>query len=203
MRNLPDNAFSLCIADPPYGLGDKLVIGGSWAKRYQEKGASWDKPITKEYFDEIFRISEHWIIWGGNYYIPYIPSARHFIVWRKPWMEGMKTMSNCEIAFSNFDTNARCVDFNRESDARIHVCQKPKALYSWLLKTYHNTGGGVFDPFLGSGSSRIAAYNLGIDFIGCERDKEYYDLQEKRFKEQCLGEHLTQNGQTIKQLSLF
>lgn len=137
MRTLPNKYFALTIADPPYALGSKLVDGGTWAKRYQKKGAAWDMRVGKEYFDEIFRVSEHWIIWGGNYYTEFIPHNRCFICWRKPWMEGMRTMANCELALTSFDSNARCVDFNRESGERIHVCQKPTSLYGWLLDTYY------------------------------------------------------------------
>ena len=62
-----------------------------------------------------------------------------------------------------------------------HPTQKPPALYSRILKMSCPPGGKVFDPFLGSGSSRIAAYDLGLDFVGCELDPVYYKLEEERF----------------------
>lgn len=136
MRTLPDKFFDLCIADPPYGLGKKLVTGGTWANKHKIHGADWDKHLPKEYFDEIFRVSKTWLIWGGNYYIEYLPNCRHFICWNKPYMAGMKTMSNCELALSNLDTNARCVSINKDSAERIHVTQKPVALYAWILDNY-------------------------------------------------------------------
>lgn len=64
-------------------------------------------------------------------------------------------------------------------------------------------GGKIFDPFLGSGSSRIAAYMKGFDFYGCELDKTYFDAQEERFRRECFGEQKMKNGVVVEQMSLF
>lgn len=64
-------------------------------------------------------------------------------------------------------------------------------------------GGKIFDPFLGSGSSRIAAYKKGFDFYACELDKDYYEAQEERFRKECFGEIRQYDGQIITNLSLF
>ena len=69
----------------------------------------------------------------------------------------------------------------KNKEVRIHPTQKPVALYEWLLTNYAKEGDRILDTHLGSGSSRIAAYNLGFDFVGCEIDKEYFDKQEERF----------------------
>jgi len=60
--------------------------------------------------------------------------------------------------------------------------KKPIQLYEWLLKNYAKEGDLILDTHLGSGSSRIAAYKGGFNFVGFEIDKEYYEKQEKRFK---------------------
>ena len=70
------------------------------------------------------------------------------------------------------------------NEKRIHPTQKPVALYMWLLKKFAEGGWRIFDPFLGSGSSRIAAYRLGLDFVGCESDEEYFTAEEERFREE-------------------
>lgn len=67
-------------------------------------------------------------------------------------------------------------------EGRFHETSKPVSLYQRILKCCTPVGGRVFDPFLGSGSSRIAAYSLGFDFVGCEIDKTYFELEEKRFE---------------------
>lgn len=73
----------------------------------------------------------------------------------------------------------------KHKEKRIHPNQKPVALYKWLLQKYADTGYRIFDSHLGSGSSRIAAYLLGLDFWGCEKDVHYFKLQEERFINEC------------------
>jgi site-specific DNA-methyltransferase (adenine-specific) len=62
MRDTPDGFFDLAIVDPPYGLGDKLVAGGTWSVKYQSKGADWDRRPPPEYWPELFRVSKNWIV---------------------------------------------------------------------------------------------------------------------------------------------
>lgn len=69
------------------------------------------------------------------------------------------------------------------NEKRIHPTQKPVALYEWLLQKYAKEGWRILDTHLGSGSSRIAAYNLGFEFVGCEIEPTYFQLQEQRFAE--------------------
>ena len=74
----------------------------------------------------------------------------------------------------------------------MHPTQKPIALYKWLLQNYAKQGDKILDTHLGSGSSRIAAFEMGFEFVGCELDKEYFDLQEKRF-----ANHVLMNGNKL------
>lgn len=182
MKQMPDKAFDLAIVDPPYGIGDALVDGGTWSVKYQKKGASWDIAPKKMYFGELKRVSTNFIIWGSNYYPEYIGKSRGFIVWHKPYMDGMHTMGNCELAFTSFDRNARTVQINRPTEDRIHVCQKPVKLYQWLLKNYAKQGDKILDTHLGSGSIAIACYDMGFDLTGYEIDKDYYDAAVKRLE---------------------
>jgi len=177
MARYPDNYFDLAIVDPPYGLGDKLTQGGTWSKKWQTKGADWDKLPTKEYFQELFRVSKNWIIWGGNYFIEYLPNCRCFITWHKPYMDGMHSMSNVELALTSFDMNAKKVSINKDlgNEERIHVTQKPIKLYKYLLENYAKQGDKILDTHLGSGSIAIACHDYGFDLTACELDKEYYD----------------------------
>lgn len=130
-----------------------------------------------EYFIELFRVSKNQIIWGGNYFD--LPAHRTFIVWDK--MTYVPTMSQVEMAWTSFDKPARLVKINSNQLDRMHPTQKPIKLYKWLLANYAEKGPRILDTHLGSGSSRIAADELGFDFTGFEIDKEYYDLSEKRF----------------------
>lgn len=152
----------------------------------------WDvAPFDRTFFDEFLRISKHAIIWGANHFISKLPyDSPCWLVWNKE--NGTNDFADCELAWTNFPTSVRKFDFRwngmlqgymKNKETRIHPTQKPIALYSWILDTYANGGGKIFDPCVGSGSSRIACFAKGFDFYGCELDKEYYDLQEKRFKE--------------------
>lgn len=182
MKSLPDKCFDLAVVDPPYGLGDKLTSGGTWSVKWQDKGSDWDTKPSSDYWIELFRVSKNWVVFGGNYFIEYLPNCRHFIAWHKPYMDGMHSMSNVELALTSLNTNAKKVSFNKDkgNDERIHVCQKPIQLYKWLLKNYAKEGDKILDTHLGSGSSAIAAYDMGFDFTGIEIDAEYFQAMMKR-----------------------
>ena len=184
MARYPDKYFDLAICDPPYGLGSKLTQGGTWSKKWQTKGADWDKIPNKEYFDELFRVSKNWIIWGGNYFIEYLPNCRCFITWHKPYMDGMHSMSNVELALTSFDMNAKKVSINKDlgNEERIHVTQKPVALYKWLLDKYAKQGDKILDTHGGSCSLAIACHDYGYELTCCELDVEYYNKAVERIK---------------------
>jgi site-specific DNA-methyltransferase (adenine-specific) len=99
-------------------------------------------------------------------------------------MDGMHSMSNVELAFTSFDMNAKKVSINKDigGEERIHITQKPIKLYDWLLKNYAKEGDKILDTHVGSGSSRIAAHKGKFDFTGFEIDADYWQAQEKRYK---------------------
>ena len=165
MKAFPDNHFDVAIIDPPYGLGDKLTSGGTWSVKWQDKGSDWDKAPSKKYFNELFRVSKNWVVFGGNYFIEYLPNCRNFIAWHKPYMDGMHSMSNVELALTSFDRNAKKISFNKDkgTEDRIHVCQKPVQLYRWLLDNYTQEGDKILDTHLGSMSIAIACHYMGRD----------------------------------------
>jgi DNA modification methylase len=87
----------------------------------------------------------------------------------------------------------------------IHPTQKPVALYEWLLRNYAKQGDKILDTHLGSGSSRIAAYNLGFDFVGYEIDADYFKAQEERFRKHTaqIRFNLTEQKPKLEQTSLL
>ena len=188
MKTLPDKAFELAITDPPYGIGidgQKLSIcKNPKHNRKQHAKKNWDSAIPDEqYFRELERVSVNQIIWGGNYFVQHLTGHKGWIVWDKG--QRNLTMSDCELAYSSFDCPTRIKTINRvelQKDVTIHPTQKPVKLYEWLLANYAKQGDKILDTHLGSGSSRIAAYNLGFDFVGCEIDKDYFTAQEERFR---------------------
>jgi len=185
MKQFPDKYFDLAIVDPPYGLGNKTSQGGcnknSLVKFKQSMSEKrWDDNVpTDEYFEELFRVSKHQIIWGGNYFG--LPKHRTFIVWDK--MTYIPTMSQVEMAWTSFNSPARLIQINSNNPDRLHPTQKPVALYKWLLMNYAKQGDKILDTHVGSASSLIACYDMGFEYIGFELDKDYYDMACKRLEE--------------------
>ena len=150
-------------------------------------GIWWDVAPSQEYFDELFRVSKNQIIWGGNYFA--LPPTRCFLVWRKLSISEKFSMAMAEYAWTSFNANAKvfeCTPQGTKNEPRFHPTQKPVKLYTWLMENFAKEGDRILDTHLGSGSSRIAAFNLSLDFVGCEIDKQYFDMQEARFKRECL-----------------
>lgn len=157
--------------------------GRDLGREVRKKIIAWDVAPEKEVFDEIFRVSRNQIIWGGNYFD--LPPTRCFLVWRKLTISESFSMAMAEYAWTSFNANAKVFEFapqGKKDDQRFHPTQKPIELYEWCLRLFAKPGDKIFDPYLGSGSSRIAAYDAGLDFVGCEIDETYFALMEERFE---------------------
>ena len=179
MKEMPDKAFELAIVDPDFGLGDKITCGGTWAAKLKKGDGDLGGKPPDQYWEQLFRVSASQIVWGGNYYN--LPPSRCFIVWDK--VAHMDTLADCEMAWTSFDANAKIFKHPRNtSEKRIHICQKPVALYKWLLKNYAKKGDKILDTHLGSGSSAIAAYGMGFELTGYEIDKDYCKAAVERIK---------------------
>ena len=189
LKRFNDNHFDLAIVDPPYGLGMGTVSipseknTNSQQKFYKDlKSKRWDDNTpNKEYFDELKRVSKNQIVWGGNYMAEHLGNTKCIIIWDK--MTYIPTMSQFEFAFCSFNKHPKMVKVNSTDIDRMHPTQKPIKLYDWLLHNYAKPNDLILDTHLGSGSSRIAAYKGGFNFVGFEIDQEYYEKQEKRFND--------------------
>ena len=184
MRQFPDKHFELAVVDPPYGIGmDGGNVGYKGFNNFQKKG--WDAAApTDEYFEELFRVSSNQVVFGGNYFG--LPPTRCYLVWDKGEGFYNRTYAECELAWTSFDSNTCKIKHDPlakgDYKGKIHPTQKPVALYKWLLSNYAKPSDKILDTHLGSGSSRIAAYDMGFDFYATELDKDYFDAQEKRFQ---------------------
>ena len=190
MKRYEDNYFDLAVVDPPYGIGaNKMQLGNGKRKIYRGEN-DWDNSIpTAEYWEQLFRVSKNQIVWGGNYMTEFLPPSRCWIFWDKG--TGDNSYADGELAWCSFDKvvkkysrfwsggNAK----ERGDIDRVHPTQKPISLYEWILKEFAVEGNLVLDTHLGSGSSRIACQKNGYSFTGFELDKDYYEAQEKRFKD--------------------
>lgn len=200
MATCKDKQFSLAIVDPPYGINAAKRNGSIGQKKGQGKITNykykeWDNKIpNQQYFEELFRISINQIIWGANYFVKYLPAGMGWIVYDKLQPEGV-SFASAELAYTSFNRSIEtfktsranmqnCVSNNEKiglQNKKIHPTQKPVQLYKWLLKNYAKEGDTILDTHMGSQSSRIAYYEGGFDFWGCELDKDYFDAGCKRF----------------------
>ena len=195
MARYPDNYFDLAIVDPPYGINrsgqSETFTKNPKHKRKAHKHKNWDNEIpTKEYFNELFRVSKNQIIWGANYFVKHLNNpSMGWIFWYKG-QEGL-SMSDGEIAYSSFQKETRQINLNRgliaQQGGSIHPTQKPTKLYKWLLDKYAKQGDKILDTHLGSGSIAIACHDYGFDLTACELDKEYYDKAMQR-----INNHISQ-----------
>jgi len=188
LKRFADNYFDLAIVDPPYGIGAENHAGNAdngW-KQWDKK--SWDNAIPdKEYFEQLFRVSKNQIIWGGNYFANLLPNSQGWIFWDKGQRDF--SLADGELCWTSFKKSLRVFEMARAKAKasigydKIHPTQKPVQLYDFCYKFAKlEKGDLVLDTHLGSGSSRISANKGGYNFIGFETDKEYYEKQEKRFK---------------------
>lgn len=216
MQQMQDKCFDLAVVDPVYG---DVTAGGYMAGKssggvgpHPQHGTQlWKQPKTgREYFDELFRVSKNQIIFGGNYFMREIArDSQGWIVWDKCHPEGIK-FADAELAWTSFNCATRIFRFMwngmmqgksvaqghiqqeaKKKETRIHPTQKPVALYAWIFSRYAKPGDKILDTHLGSGSSRIAAHNAGLDFVGFEIGPDYFRAQEERY------------AAHIAQLSLF
>lgn len=190
LRQLPDKSIDLILTDPPYGLGiDGQKESKSKNPKHNRKAhekKDWDSCIPDvEIFREMQRVSKNMIVWGANYFNEYLEQGhKGWIIWDKG-QDGL-TMSDCEIAYTNFDVPTRIVRMNRVEllkDKTIHPTQKPLKLFEWVLARYSKKGDIVLDCFSGSGTTAVACHNLGRRFICIEKDPDYAKASQARVSE--------------------
>jgi len=179
MARYEDNYFDLAIVDPPYRDTNQPT------KDMRANGSmkSLEGRPTKEYWNELKRVSKNQIIWGANNFG--LPQWKGFVAWKKKTIGLKFTMSMLEIASlsENLGTTSKWIEIAPQNPNRIHPTEKPVKLYEWLLMNYAKDGYKILDTHLGSGTIAIACHNLGYDLTACELDKEYYNAAMKRIEQ--------------------
>lgn len=196
MRQMQDNEFDLAIVDPPYGINVANNTTGTVIRNKSDKDIftikDWDKDIPSiDYFNELKRVSKNQIIWGGNYFLDYLGYCKAPIIWDKKNGDSMYADGEFAWTSKNLPKNLKifrhqwCGAFkdSERGATKYHPTQKPVALYKWLLTNYAKQGDKILDTHLGSQSSRIAAYDMGFDFVGYELDTDYFNDGNKRFEQ--------------------
>ena len=206
LKEYPDGYFDLAVVDPPYFSGPERrgyygsnISAARTERHYYPVTKKWMVP-DGTYFKELFRVANSWIIWGCNYYDIVFPSHGR-IIWDK--CNGSNSFSDCEIAATNCHESVRLFRYmwngmcqgksikeggimqgdRKKKEIRIHPTQKPINLYRWIYQKYAKPGYKILDTHVGSGTSRRAAYEAGLDFVGFEIEPEYFQRQEEAFQE--------------------
>lgn len=186
MREMPDHYFDLAVVDPPYGLKISHNMGRRRGEKPSDyKKVDWDDaPPTPEYFAELRRVSKNQIVWGANHFVSMIPAADShcWLCWDKKFSEDV-SFASFELAWTSFDQPCKRLALSSAQIGRIHPTQKPVALYAWIFSKFAKPGDRILDTHLGSGSSRIAAWDAGLDFVGYEIDPDHFQAQQQRFDE--------------------
>ena len=187
LKQTPDKYYDLCIADPPYGIGDTFIGFSSGAKKSKlervHKEMKWDDNIpSEEYFAELKRVSKKQIIWGANYFNSFNKEGGA-LVWYKN--RGGNTLSQCEIASVSGQKKVDYVALQIltgfvADEERIHSTQKPVQLYKWLLQNYAKEGDTILDTHFGSLSIGIACHDMKFDLTAIELDADYYEQAKQR-----------------------
>ena len=189
LKRFNDKHFDLAIVDPPYGIGASMGVGLHSRRKYQKAAKEWDgQTPTAEYWEQLFRVSKNQIVCGANYFVEHLYSTKSFVCWVKN--NPAPNFAEAEYLWTSFDVNGKVYDSKKQiqhqimwEGGSIHPTQKPIALYDWLLNRFAKEGNLILDTHVGSGSSRIASHKGGFNFVGFEIDQEYYEKQEKRFKD--------------------
>lgn len=199
---LRTQAFDLLLTDPPYGIEVARAGRVGPGKRTKSTGFAvldatdfgvtvWDETPAHEAIALARRLSRWHVVFGGNYYD--LPPARCWLVWDKD--NGKTDFADCELAWTNLDKAVRKLTYRWNGmlqapgvpkETREHPTQKPEAVMRWALLQAPPDVRTVLDPFMGSGTTLVAAKRLGKTAVGIEREEKYCEIAARRLQQESL-----------------
>jgi len=164
------------VTDPPYGIG-RVMKGGKGTGHWTllSDGNPWDMVAPDLGF--MMDCADHYVVWGGNYFP--LPPSRCWFVWDK--LNAVPTMGQCELAWTNRDHPVQRISLPVGRNNFGHPTEKPLALMQWVIELVEAET--ILDPFMGSGTTGVAAVKLGRRFIGIEIEPRYFDIACRRIEE--------------------
>jgi site-specific DNA-methyltransferase (adenine-specific) len=180
--------FDLLLTDPPYGIfGYDAASRHDAANGWKQYGVtSWDKePVSKEHLDVCLASADKAIVWGGNYFE--LPPSMGWLVWNKG--QRAFSLADGELAWTSERQALRIFDYSRSEallDGKQHPTQKPIALMKWCIGRMGAVC-SLVDPFMGSGTSLVAAKDLGILATGIELEERYCEIAANRLRQSVLN----------------
>jgi len=173
------------ITDPPYGINAEKNGGRGTNGWNNFEVMGWDtvRPC-RQIFEAMFAVSDVQIIWGGNYFTDYLPPSQQWLSWDKG-QDGF-SLADFELAWSSQDKACRRINYARclaLKDGKQHPTQKPLVVMRWCIEQVKPDCQTILDPFMGSGTTGVAAIQLSRKFIGIEREPKYFDIACKRIEQ--------------------
>lgn len=199
MKGIPDGAVDCVVTDPPYGIG---IVGGS--KPFGSIGGSNivqaniypmvhgdDKPFNPTPILKQFP-GKPIVLFGANYYAHALPETSSWFIWDKRNGTTSDNFADCEMAWSSIGGPARLfshhwrglIKASERKQKRVHPTQKPVILMEWIINQVSEIGDIIFDPYTGSGSTLVAAKQLGRKYIGIEISEKYCDIARERLRQE-------------------
>lgn len=179
----------LLLTDPPYGIGEaagKNKSRGLLAVSKDYGNANWDdNPPARWLLEQAIDKAKYAIVFGGNYFG--LPPSSCWLVWDKD--NGATDFADCELAWTNMPTAVRRFRWRwqgmlqenmADKEPRFHPTQKPEAVMAWCLTKAPDGVRTVLDPWMGSGTTLVAAKKAGLTAIGIEREEKYCEIAAKR-----------------------
>jgi len=179
LPTLAPGSVDAVVTDPPYGLGERMK-GGTWGAQEHDKGfLKWDLKPPRKAVGRLVGLNVPSIIWGGNYFN--MPASRCWLSWSK--VNAVPTMADFELAWTNLDRPSKKLELPVGRVVFGHPTEKPVRLMQWCLG-FVDESEAIFDPFMGSGTTGVAAVRLGRRFIGVEIDPEYFEIAKRRIQDE-------------------
>ena len=188
MEILPQlGEFDACVTDPPYGIdyGNQGSFKASHGWSDRREFLTWDSERpSAEAFTALRACAKTQIIWGGNYFTDFLPPTMQWLMWDKGQREF--SLADFEMAWSSQNKAARAITYPRAlvlKDGKEHPTQKPVQVMVWCIDQLPASVGTIIDPFMGSGTTGVAAVKRGKAFCGIEREPKYFDIACRRIRD--------------------